>query len=218
MSGWNELENAQKRSRLLYTNPVCLFTTKPSGAPANAMTISWLSPVDNSVRCPSSSRPQLTSLWQGNFVYSMNKRRATASILPLCKRFGFFLPDFPASATFFAVLNVPVRGMEEMVLRIGNTHGNDKMTRLAIPTCSLPGCEEDDELVFIEGCAAHLVCSVVSADESAIEDHVLTVARIERAWVKPEYWSGKCFIPQSPEVPPYLSFLGSQTFAYVSSL
>lgn len=35
-------------SRLLYSNPVCLLTTS-----ASMMTISWLTPIDNTVRPPS---------------------------------------------------------------------------------------------------------------------------------------------------------------------
>jgi hypothetical protein len=30
-----------------------------------------------------------------------------------------------------------------------------------------------------------------------------------------EYWSGATFIPKRPEIPPYLTFLGSQVFGYV---
>jgi hypothetical protein len=30
-----------------------------------------------------------------------------------------------------------------------------------------------------------------------------------------DYWNGSTFIPKRPELPPYLTFLGSQTFGYV---
>ena len=35
-------------------------------------------------------------------------------------------------------------------------------------------------------------------------------------WVRNEYWSGKCFTPPS-HGPPYLTFLGTMTFAHVAS-
>jgi len=100
----------QAFARLLYTNPVCLLTTtlgkrvvtgedpEPegfTGAPVNVMTISWLTATTNVA---------------GGFVMSMNCSRHTAKLVEATGRF---------------VLNVPVRGMEETVRRIGRSSGSD---------------------------------------------------------------------------------------------
>lgn len=37
----------------------------------------------------------------------------------------------------------------------------------------------------------------------------------ERAFVHPKYWNGKCFLPVDKVTPPYLTFPGAATFAYV---
>ena len=44
--------------------------------------------------------------------------------------------------------------------------------------------------------------------------HHLIVCKMVSAVVRKDYWSGKTFAPQSPDLPPYLSFLGSKEFAY----
>lgn len=45
--------------------------------------------------------------------------------------------------------------------------------------------------------------------------HCVIVARIRSAYVRSDYWNGKQFIGRDASVPPYLTFLGSQRFAYV---
>jgi hypothetical protein len=58
-----------------------------------------------------------------------------------------------------------------------------------------------------------MVCRVETIQDKA--GHLLCHCRIQQAWVRKDYWDGKTFIPQRPGVPPYLTFLGSQTFGYV---
>lgn len=54
------------RSRLLYTNPVCLLATwSPKRARHNVMTVTWLTPVDNA----------------GTFVMSVNEARTSVGNL-----------------------------------------------------------------------------------------------------------------------------------------
>ena len=50
------------------------------------------------------------------------------------------------------------------------------------------------------------------------EGHWLVKAQIKEAWVRTEYWepNGR-LVPSEETVPPYLTFLGSQRFAYVVS-
>ncbi|KAG7394038.1 hypothetical protein PHYBOEH_005896 [Phytophthora boehmeriae] len=97
-------------SRLLYPNPVCL--------------LSVCSP-------DGSARSVMTITWltainnQGGFVCSVNASRHTAK--------------FMHSKAIF-VLNVPVRGMEELILAIGSSSGADvdKFSQLQVATCA-PG-------------------------------------------------------------------------------
>jgi flavin reductase (DIM6/NTAB) family NADH-FMN oxidoreductase RutF len=198
-------------SRLLYPNPVCLLSVSEraannKGAPEdnssavdpasdkarkNVMTISWLTCINN----------------QGLFFCSINKRRHTASMLQIGRSF---------------VLNVPVKGMEKLVLAIGGCTGKtqDKLSTLDLQTCHPGWIEaeskqggEEEELVAIRACVAHLVCRVESIQEEA--GHLLVRAQLKQAWVRKDYWDGKTFVAQREDVPPYLTFLGSQRFGYV---
>ena len=136
---YRHLQEKQQLSRLLYGNPVCLLTTAKRPIlgyhHANAMTISWLTPVDN----------------QGNIFLSINTKRHTAERLMKEFTMGKNDPssdnsttttsnnqtmdenddDDPrieshdgTSKTYF-VLNVPTAGQEDMVLRIGGCSGRD---------------------------------------------------------------------------------------------
>ena len=93
-------------ARLLYANPVCVLTASRAGR-ANAMTISWLTPTDNT----------------GTFVCSMKQTRHTAA-----------LAAHPGQVF---VLNVPVAGHEATVLAGGGCSGaaGDKLAALALPLC-----------------------------------------------------------------------------------
>ncbi|KAF4037799.1 Flavin reductase like domain [Phytophthora infestans] len=101
-------------SRLLYPNPVCLLSVLSSdGNDRSLMTITWITAINN----------------QGGFICSMNATRYTANFMN------------QSGAVF--VLNVPVRGMEELVLAIGSSSGSDgdKFEQLNIPICA-PGGED----------------------------------------------------------------------------
>ena len=125
ITSFRQIREKQQLSRLLYGNPVCLLTTpkRPELGyqHANAMTISWLTPVDN----------------QGTIFLSINTKRHTAE--RLMKEFSMgeneqsnnidekdVVPntESPKSKTYF-VLNVPTAGQEAMVLRIGGCSGRD---------------------------------------------------------------------------------------------
>jgi len=118
--------------------------------------------------------------------------------------------------------------MEELVLAIGGCHGSngDKIQKFNIPICR-PGwspISEDETNNQLEGdiaistCVAHLVCHVNKFDAEADNQHFVIFCQITKAFVKTQYWSPKGqFIPQSNNVPPYLTFLGAQTFALTVS-
>ncbi|ELR21913.1 uncharacterized protein ACA1_046120 [Acanthamoeba castellanii str. Neff] len=206
-----ELTQTSLISRLLYPNPVCMLTVWAGNgeqAPAtsaplpdkaaavrprrNVMTISWLTCINNQV---------------GLVFCAVNKRRHTASLLRVGRSF---------------VLNVPVQGMEELVLAVGGCTGKDedKFDKLNLDLCQ-PGWTDldtmiedgGDRLLAIRPCVAHVVCRVEAVQDKA--GHLLLHCRLQRAWVRPDYWNGKNFIPQRPGVPPYFTFLGAQTFGYV---
>jgi flavin reductase (DIM6/NTAB) family NADH-FMN oxidoreductase RutF len=214
------LRLAEKRdfSRLLYANPVCfLVTRRPDGAGSglNAMTISWLTCVNNS----------------GTFAFSLHTRRFTAACLLAC-------PEF--------VLSVPCRGMEPLVLAVGQASGRrgDKFEQLAseglaidvsaVAFAEVDKVEQDAvplsssnsgggpetpakpaaALGPVRGTVAWLRATAVSIGVGDA-DHHLVVAQAHAAAVHPRYWNGKHFAPvPGTGAPPYLAFLGSQTLAY----
>lgn len=212
----------------------------PATPVRNVMTISWLTATSN----------------HGEVMLSMNAGRYTAGFV--CRPGDKF------------VLNVPVKGMEELVKRIGGCSGRefghtnqnadgmptlehavDKFAALGIPTCR-PGNKpigtappsaattkkphtaaaiaeseadaEDDafSLIAIPTCAAHLVLTVesvhlASSPAPLVRAHNILFCRVTRAYVHSDYWeNGNNFIATKPSVPPYLTFLGSGNFAYVT--
>jgi hypothetical protein len=68
--------------------------------------------------------------------------------------------------------------------------------------------------VALKQCVAHLVCTVTST--TLVDGHYLLQCVIDRAFVRPRYWDGRCFTAHTHTDPHILSFLGSKTFAYVS--
>lgn len=256
-SQWLELTDGKQFGRLLYTNPVCFLSTslniaKPSNVAEttrpgseqdvpprrqrldrNVMVLSWLTATNNN----------------GRFMFSINKRRYSASLLNES-------PEF--------VLSVPVKGMEELVLNVGSVSGTWGVSKFPIdsieealeetPQASIrstkkkrgprfpkgiPGLEatslgpsfrrdEKDGLFAIKGTIAHLAChaykllneaSETDTDDFLIDqDHTLVLAEVTRAYVQPSYWdTAKNLFRPGNGCPPYLKFLGSQTFGYVGT-
>eukprot|EP00759_Apiculatamorpha_spiralis_P056438 PhF_6_TR8032/c0_g1_i1/m.12450 len=190
------------RSRLLYTNPVCILTTwDPETSTVNAMTISWITPLSN----------------RATFIASMNAHRFSAGLVKKTKTF---------------VLSVPTKGDEELVLSIGGCSGKDgnKIEKLNVPLVSVgwsgpwvPDPASPVPPAVAGGCCAHIVCDVMDPIQEA-DGHLVLTCKMSRAFVKGEYWTGKQFIPikgsgpTDDDVtgpPPYLTFLGNATFAYV---
>lgn len=69
--------------------------------------------------------------------------------------------------------------------------------------------------IAIRGCAAHVICRVESAEMD--EGHWTLRCSQLAAWCLHDYWDGKNFLPRSPTVAPFLTFLGSKVFGYVVS-
>lgn len=197
--------------RLLYTNPVCILTTERRHGTEeferNAMVISWLTPVNTSKL----------------FMISLNRKRYSAEVL--------LSNDTPGPRRF--VLNVPVDGWQETLLNIGGCSGRevDKFMNFSLPVV-LPGLWTDDspDITVVQGrkrskkkderwgtaldfCVAHLMCQVMSEQQTEVKGHHIFICEIVRAFVRNDYWDGKRFAPINLSIPPTLSFLGSKTFA-----
>ncbi|KAI9202117.1 uncharacterized protein BJ171DRAFT_476998 [Polychytrium aggregatum] len=143
------------RSRLLYPNPVCLLTTTHIGLSSSG-TASQLAygkvhlvkhhnppihvpyspqptdPAQDAIESPAiASRNVMTISWltpidnNGNLVCSIKTSRHSKSLL---------------LASGYFVLNVPVHGMEDLIVQIGSCSGSavDKFDHLNLPVC-LPG-------------------------------------------------------------------------------
>lgn len=67
----------------------------------------------------------------------------------------------------------------------------------------------------VQGTVAHLACRVVQHSDAADAGHWLITGQIEDAFVHPSFWDGKCFEPKLPDLPPLVSFLGSQRFGFI---
>ena len=84
--------------------------------------------------------------------------------------------------------------------------------------------KSESESFAVKGTVAHLKCCtyriVDGKDGSAIdEDHHLILCEVRAAFVHSQYWDDekKRFRPKSRDVPPYMTFFGSQAFGYVMS-
>lgn len=137
--------------------------------------------------------------------------------------------------------------MEELVLSIGGCSGAsvDKFEAFKIETC-VPGggaasssrsasqqptskkqklSKQDlarqaitqalEKSIAIRDCVAHLLCRVESVQVD--DGHNLMRCSLMAAWSRAEYWNGRNFIAQMPDTAPYLTFLGSKVFGYVTT-
>uniref|UniRef100_A0A6B2LK87 Uncharacterized protein n=1 Tax=Arcella intermedia TaxID=1963864 RepID=A0A6B2LK87_9EUKA len=160
--------------------------------PRNVMVLTWLTPINN----------------EGHFVCSINKNRSTAKHITTNKLRQF-------------TLNVPVHGMEDLILSIGSSHQKetvDKFSLFNIKTCQ-PGWTDGDPsspLISIADCVAHMVCNIDRIEPEIDPQHYILFCHISQGFVKSSYWTGKLFKPTNPTTPPYLTFFGSQKFGLVT--
>jgi flavin reductase (DIM6/NTAB) family NADH-FMN oxidoreductase RutF len=183
--------------RLLFCNPACCLITANADGTANAMTVSWLTPLDN----------------HALFLLSLNARRH--SLANLRARPGEF------------VLCPWVEGLEALALAAGASSGGaapqgGKLAALGARLCGVGGrgaaAPGGGRLPALEDSPAHLRCSVVGAAGLAggagedLRGHVALVCQIEEAFVRPGYWAdGKCFRAPAGAARP-LCFAGSGLF------
>lgn len=89
------------------------------------------------------------------------------------------------------MLNVPVKGQEDLVRSIGGSSGSqvDKFEKFGIKTCK-PGwrkidLESKEELthIAIVDCCAQMVCRVMKIQDADNEHHLMT-CQIDNAFVK----------------------------------
>lgn len=181
--------NKQQCSRLLYTNPVCILSSKYQEM-NNLMVISWITPINNS----------------GDFILSLNKKRYSSSLV--LKSLNF-------------ILNVPIQGMENILLEIGKCSGEsiDKLKKFkdSLKYCGLGRKEELDKDIPISifECISHMYCEVNKVIQELDENHYILHCSIKKSFVDQNYWKGNQFIPLDSKSKPYLTFLGSQTFGYI---
>ncbi len=189
---WICIDENNMKIRILYPNPVCLLLTAMETAKPNAMVISWLTPINN----------------RGCLIMSVNKARYSSSLL---SKYGVF------------ELAVPTSDLEETVLQIGkisgiNTPKFDNIDGLQLNSVSIQNSKRkqcESNINVIEGSCALLRCHIETMETEWDSDHLIIKAKIDQAFVDERYWNNRNFIPLESETPCYLTFLGTQRFAYV---
>ena len=191
-------------TRPLFCNPACcLISTNADGTP-NAMTVSWLTPLDNHTL----------------FLLSLNAGRHTLSNLLAEGRSAFTLCPW-------------VEGMEPLALACGGSSGaahlglGGKLAGLGVALCAPGGgaaggggCGPP----ALRDCPVHIACRVrgrmgLAGEDGAAEGgdalrgHVALLCSVEAAWVAAGYWGEGKLCRAGPGLPRLLSFLGSRVFA-----
>jgi hypothetical protein len=191
-------------SRVLYSNPVCFLCTSPPQSARNVMTVSWLTATDN----------------LGHFVCAINRSRHSAAHLGGASN--------SETEPIYFVLSVATARHAALLRRVGAWSGRhgDKLAHLQIDTVPI------DSGFGVANCAAYLVCRVNTplAPIAPIADpvcarafgatnahHLLLHCTAMRGFVVRDYWDGRRFCRQG-DLPPHLSFLGSQLFATIEPL
>ena len=220
-------------SRLLYPNPVCALTVRDAGDTGrrNVMIISWLTAIDN----------------HGRFVCSLNEGRHTARFIEE-EEAHFVLNPITLGMQELATAVGGCSGAEvdkfaRFSLRAcrpgwapeeGEEEEKEEEEEGREAKAAPPRRKKKQQLsqkaqraaavqaaarttvALVDGVAAHLLCSVQSIQRSP--GHLICSCEIIAAWCRPEYWSGRSFGSQAPDVPPLLSFLGSGEFAVMTPL
>jgi len=217
-------------SRPLYPNPVCLLTTWARGR-VNVMTISWLAPLDNDGRFTLSlnARRFTARMLVANPVLTLSV--ATAGMEDLLKRVGGCSGrSMDKSRRLGIALCRPGWGQVTSAARLGEEEGQvleaEDPSRVAQSDdewrCWPDDCEQQPEVgagaydgsVAISAGVAHIVACVRLVRPR--HGHLILECETTAAFVRGQYWSGKTFEPQQPNLPPILSFLGSQRFGHVT--
>lgn len=92
------------------------------------------------------------------------------------------------------------------------------VAHLKCRTCAIIGTADKIDGSIMENSDGQNVCD--NSHTAAIDhNHLLVMAEVTDAYVHQSYWDNKklLFRPLSSDVPPYLTFFGSQTFGYVTT-
>lgn len=179
---WIHIKNPQMISRLLYSNPVCILTTKDA-TKVNCMIISWLSCCDNA----------------GGIIASVNKKRFSSIALqePNAK----FTLSIPTTGIEPLLLEIGSCTGAKV----------DKINELGLSTQRLPWEEDFPDCIHHENICAVLACEVLRIDTAGVADdgHIILFCKAKHAAVRPSHWqNNKLFVGE----PNTLSFMGSKQF------
>jgi len=122
---------------------------------------------------------------------------------------------------------VPVRGSQPLATRgnpfasLGQSDSSGDEEQGQLPDISrtnfaAKGQSSDSKTeacVAVMGCVAWLRLTVVRRD-CCDDEHYLFLVQVKAAAVHSDYWDGRVFAPTRSDVPPFLTFLGAQRFAY----
>eukprot|EP00536_Pseudo-nitzschia_multiseries_P014773 jgi/Psemu1/215887/e_gw1.767.22.1 len=196
--------------RLLFPNPVCLLTVYDRKEhTSNVMTLTWLTPVDNS----------------GTFVCSIHKRRHTASLLAVSSTFVLNVPTSDLEDTVLGIGSCSGRDTDKFqkfgleLCRPGGTAAGATAGSSAKKNKKKDKKHRDEQdgikhAIALRDCIAHTVCIVKEKQDQG--QHWLLVCEQQLAWCrKPYFEDGKRFRRSSESLAPYMTFLGSKTFGSV---
>ena len=224
-------------SRPLYACPVCFLSTWLPSGKRNLMTISWLSPLDNdghftlSVNARRHSAQMLARnptfvlsvahagleqllLRCGSCTGAKLSDKALSLGVPLCQ--PGWRPLSPAS-TYGSTSSVPLAEVEDepTACTEGPAWSADvDGTPAVIPIASEHELQGALSGAFaVEPCVAHIVARIAHARQ--LHGHLQLTCETLMAFARTDYWSGKTLEQQHADLPPLLSFVGSQRFAHV---
>jgi flavin reductase (DIM6/NTAB) family NADH-FMN oxidoreductase RutF len=231
----------QSASRLLHPNPVCLLSSlSPTTNQLNVMPISWLTPANNHggiVFIIHKNRTTAANILEKKeFMLSIPHALQRSMILACGKLSGYKVNKFDGrvpglkkksnSSQDAAAAGGGVRkdsqfnmfsvfGQDESE-DSGEDEGGGSCETNEIAAAALPPvADEGDTLCPIADTVAHMKCHILQHHEAADPGHWMMSAQIVEAHVHPHYWDGKCFGRTTPNLPPLLSFIGSQKFAFI---
>lgn len=155
-----KLGNSHAR-RVLSTNPVVVITTINSQKEANALTVTWCTPV--------SLQPPLLMAAIGEEMHSLQNLRETG------KRHGF-------------VINLPRQDQLDATYYVGTRSGSNEKNKIEKAGFNTQEAEKVAP-PRLEGCAAWIECKM--HDALLEGDHFLIVGKPVSVEVPDEYWEGK---------------------------
>jgi len=221
-------------SRVLYPNPVCFLTTEDEKGKHNVMTISWLTAANNAgglVCVMNKARFSANALMATKkFTLSVATEQHKEALVKIGKVSGRSVSKLDTLSGLKlgkawdggsdASASSSKKGAGGVFANFNDDSSDDEEEGSAAGDNSKSGGDGADQTpgypAPIKGTAAQLCCRVLSIGDAADPSHHLVVAQVMYARVANRYFDGKIFASRKlegePAPPPYLSFLGSQTF------